>query len=257
MLIATAQTTSIGCEPVFTSLTADATNALRVGYVSNKNEQDVAREFAVRLHDGPITALSASGTCHPTVAKLAQDAFYVSVDGCGRAQQTEYFVVRGQPKTVDVTVVDALLPEKFFTTFAEQGPVNKRSLALRLRYFSQYHPPLAPSEVRMVAGPDGFQFGNQPREVELLKDDLRDYRVSRLIYQDLYRVRFNPNTVLHGTCGPFSKQTIGAAATQDVDLCSAQQRKNISEALTYLQSTPEARVRDVVSRTVSKTDCIH
>lgn len=81
--------------------------------------------------------------------------------------------------------------------------------------------------------------------------------MSQLIYQDLYRVRFNPDAVLHGTCGPFSKQTIRTAASQDVDLCSAQRRKDISVALKYLQSTPEVRLRDVMAGTMSATECIH
>lgn len=257
VLCAIAPVTSFGCDPVFTTLAADTFNELQVGYVSNRNEEDTAREFAMRFRNGPITVLTASGTCHPTVEKLAQEVFFVSVDGCGRALQTEYFVVRGQPQTGDISVVDALLPEKFFTTFAEHGPIRKQSLALKLRYFSQYYPPSAPAEVSVVAGQDGFRFAVQPSNVALPEDNLREYRVSQLIYRDLYRVRFNPDTVLHGTCGPFSKQTVRTAASQNVDLCSAQKRKDISVALKYLQAAPEVRLRDVVSRTVSATECIH
>lgn len=59
VLCVVAPATSFGCDPVFTVLTADAFNELQVGYVSNRNEEDTAREFAMSFRNGPIRMSSS------------------------------------------------------------------------------------------------------------------------------------------------------------------------------------------------------
>lgn len=241
---------AIAAQAVCTTLAADSTHALRVGYLSTASE-NASREFAVQFHDGPVRVLPSMGTCRPTVKTLAHGVFLVSADSCGSALETNYFVFHAPRGSNTTEIVDALLAQKFFVADYQARPRRKDEIALRLRYVSQYGPPYMPAEITVIANAQGFKFGTQ-RRYALSGDE--DNRLSRLVYQDLYRIGFQPASVVAGDCGPFQKETRAQADSLEVDLCGSG-RQHIAEALKYLQSVPQVRRRDVESRFVRGPEC--
>lgn len=250
ILFCTAVHAAVVEREICTTLATDPRGELHVGFLSDGRE-DSSREFAIQFRKGPIRAFPFSGTCRPAVQTLAPGVFFVTVDSCGSALETEYLVIRGRSGTNDIEIVDALLPGQFFAADYQAGRVTNHAMPLRLRYIGQYEYPTMPSEIAMLASPHGFRFGTQPREVSLRDES---YRLSQLVYQDLYRIGFKQSGVAEGTCGPFSKGTLAEAAVHDVNLCG-HSRKNIYTALRYLQATPETRRPGIESRGAAAVRC--
>ncbi|MDB0570740.1 hypothetical protein LBW59_08135 [Ralstonia solanacearum] len=246
VLFCTLSHVAIAAQALCTTLATDSARTFRVGYLSDASE-NASREFAVQFHGGPVQVFSTMGTCRPTVKTLAPGVFLVSVDSCGSALEANYFVLRSLVGANTTEIVDALLARKFFVADYQARPMRDDAIALRLRYVGQYELPYMPSEITIVVNAQGFKFSRQ-RRYPLSSGN--DNRLSRLVYQDLYRIGFQPASVAEGHCGPFRKETRTQAESLGVDLCGYG-RQHIAEALRYLQSTPQERLGDVESRFVS------
>lgn len=225
-----------GPHNICTTLATDKSGSLKVGYLSDGTEIST-QNFALQYRDGKTLEFPSSSVCYPRVRTIAQDVFLVSVENCGSAFLPEYRLVRADPITGRVRLLDYLSPDRFYAAELKEDRWAPGGLQVRLLYAAQYKYPFQPSKISMVVSPRGFQFGRQMRNAPL-RD--ADYRLSQGVLQDVYDAGFEPERIGKQPCGPFSKQTRMEAARNDVDICG--KRREIAAAIRYLKAAPARRL---------------